>query len=327
MPAVSIIVPFYNAEAHFAPCLRSLFSQSFEDLEFVFVNDGSSDSSQAVLEELAASFPSRKDAVRLLEQDGNQGLPLARQLGLSAASGDYIIFADADDELAPDCCLHLYQEARRTDADMVICGYSDIVDGQERDSFFKPYASQDRDSRVRESIALKSSPFLWNKLVRRALFDRPELVWPAENVAEDWVLSVQLTLYADSVSAVDESLYRYHIYQNSLSHIRADDTARYMARVHSERRNVELVESLFRAKGMYVDYRREFDARKSNVKRLIFPLLAEREMRKQWRTAFPEINWRILANTYTPVEYRIKHLCAMLGVYTPAYSLFKRIFR
>ena len=324
MPAVSVIVPFYNAASNFERCLRSVFAQTLDDLEFVFVDDGSTDQSVPVLDKIIALYPDRKNSVRLVRHNANQGVLASRKDGVNASTGRYVIFADADDTVLPECYGKLYKRAIETDADMVCCGYVEDVDGVVRDGFFGAVVSSDKERRIRDSIALKSSPFLMTKMVKGDILRSPDFVWPVENIAEDWAMSVQFALLCENVTSVNEKYYRYYIYSGSISHVAQTDT-RYISRVSSERMNVESVEKLFRKKGIYEDFVTEFDARKTNIKRLMFPLLSSREMRREWRSTFPEINWRILLNRYVPWDYKIKHLCAMLGIYSPLYSIYNHI--
>lgn len=322
MPAVTVIVPFYNAERTLARCLQSLFEQSFEDIEYVLVNDGSTDGSLAVLEDVLASYPERRDAMRLLIQNPNGGVLAARRRGVSEATGEYIIFADADDVVEKNCYGRLYEEAVRTGADMVRCGYVESDGDHDMAGHFKLTPARDKDQRIREAIALKSDPYLMTKLVRRSIFESPDFVWPVDNIAEDWVMAVQFAFLADKVSWVDECFYHYYVSGPSISHVDPSDR-RYMERVLSEKRNVEAVEELLSQRGLIDDYRSEFDSRKVGIKRLLLHVLGDADMRRTWRRTFSEINWRIYCNKYVPLEYKIKHLSAMLGVYTPLYSLFK----
>lgn len=89
---VSIIVPLYNAGADFNACMASLIAQTWSALEIIIVNDGSTDHSVEIAKHYAEHYPH----VRLLHQ-ANAGASVARNLGLQAATGDYVAFVDADD--------------------------------------------------------------------------------------------------------------------------------------------------------------------------------------------------------------------------------------
>ena len=116
---VSIIVPIFKVEAYIADCARSVLGQSYPDIEFIFVDDGSPDRSVEILESLIRhEFPARKQQVILLRKP-NGGLPQARLSGLAAASGDYILHVDSDDWIEADAAEKLVGKAESEDADVV----------------------------------------------------------------------------------------------------------------------------------------------------------------------------------------------------------------
>lgn len=94
---LSVIIPLYNAGSYFRDCMESLIAQTWKDLEIIIVNDGSTDCSVDIAQYYAEKYPH----VRLLHQ-ANQGVSVARNLGLDVAVGDYIAFVDADDEVYPE---------------------------------------------------------------------------------------------------------------------------------------------------------------------------------------------------------------------------------
>lgn len=115
-PAVSVIIPVYNAEAHLAACIASVRGQTLEQIEILCVDDGSSDQSYAILEELAA----QDGRMRVFRQQ-NSGAGAARNLALAQAKGEFISFLDADDRFAEaDCLRLLYTAARKMN--VAICG-------------------------------------------------------------------------------------------------------------------------------------------------------------------------------------------------------------
>ena len=96
MPRLSVIVPVYNVEAYLARCVDSILAQSFADFELILVNDGTRDGSVSIMEDYAH----RDGRVRLVHKE-NGGLSSARNAGLAVANGEYVIFIDSDDWIAP----------------------------------------------------------------------------------------------------------------------------------------------------------------------------------------------------------------------------------
>lgn len=99
-PAISVIIPVYNTESYLERCLKSILSQSFTDIELLLVDDGSTDRSGAICDEYAV----RDNRIKVLHQE-NGGVSSARNLGLDQATGEYVIFADADDYWVTDKAL------------------------------------------------------------------------------------------------------------------------------------------------------------------------------------------------------------------------------
>ena len=116
-PAVSVVIPMYNAEKYLAVCLESLLIQTFTDFEVIVVDDCSTDNSCAVAESYLEKFGGRLKILTLEENTGTPGLP--RNVGLEFSQGEYICFVDADDLLVDDALKTFYQFAEDYRADVV----------------------------------------------------------------------------------------------------------------------------------------------------------------------------------------------------------------
>ena len=119
---VSIIIPVYNTAGYVEKCIRSVMKQSWESLEILIIDDGSTDSSGQILERLAQE----DHRIRLVHQ-ANRGVAAARNKGLDLAQGEFITFVDGDDYIDRDYIRRFLRRQRETDADLVICGL-DFVD-------------------------------------------------------------------------------------------------------------------------------------------------------------------------------------------------------
>lgn len=113
VPAVSVIIPVYNAEKTLRECLDGVLGQTLKELEIICVDDGSADGSAAILEEYRARDP----RIRVLHQE-NSGAGTARNAGLEAASGEYLAFLDADDRFEKDMLQAAFSRCRETGADL-----------------------------------------------------------------------------------------------------------------------------------------------------------------------------------------------------------------
>lgn len=118
-PLVSVIIPVYQAEKFLTECVESVRKQDYSELEIVLVNDGSTDRSNQMCEELAAADP----RIRVIHQN-NKGSGAARNAGIKEATGKYLLFLDADDKLDDSSAIRsLAARAEREQADIVIGTY------------------------------------------------------------------------------------------------------------------------------------------------------------------------------------------------------------
>lgn len=115
---ISVIVPVYNAEKYLDRCLNSLTEQSYESLEILLINDGSTDSSAQICE----NWKQRDSRIRFYSQE-NQGVSAARNLGLDKASGDYVAFVDADDWITRRMLEKQLNCLKKEQSDIVLCGF------------------------------------------------------------------------------------------------------------------------------------------------------------------------------------------------------------
>ena len=127
MPKVSIIVPVYKVEPYLHQCVDSVLNQTFTDFEMILVDDGSPDSCGAICDEYAKQ-DSRVSAVHL--DNGGQGR--ARNIGIGLANGKYTIFLDSDDYWLPQTLEVLHAEAEKNQTQLLVFGYTEFVDGIER---------------------------------------------------------------------------------------------------------------------------------------------------------------------------------------------------
>ncbi len=209
MPKVSICVAVYNVEKYIEQCVRSLFGQTLDDLEYIFVDDASPDGSIDVMLRVLEDYPHRKYQVKLLRHEKNQGVAVTRKDAIAAATGDYIIHCDPDDWVELDMYEKLYVKALQTGADIVICQYFNETE-YNRSLFYNTfYESGD----LVESILTGSiSDVLWDKLCKAQIVQHPEIKYFKELVtAEDFIAVLQYCTLACSVSFVDVPLYHYRV--------------------------------------------------------------------------------------------------------------------
>lgn len=217
MPAISVITPIYKAEKFIERCARSLFEQTFEDIEYIFVNDCTPDNSMRVLNSVINEYPHRKNHVRIINHEINTGQSGARRDGMSIAKGDYIIHCDADDWIEPNMYESMYQTAIKTQADAVVCDM--IMRYHDKSVYLKYNNEYDDHQLMYDCLAPISVVYcsMCNRLISRHIF-LEHSIQPFEgvNMWDDVGLTTRLRYYIDRTVVINEPFYNYNI-QNEAS--------------------------------------------------------------------------------------------------------------
>lgn len=298
---VSVIIPVYRVEKFIGKCAASLFSQTLDDVEFIFVDDASPDNSMAVLEECIQQYPQRKAQIRMLVHKENKGLPAARNTGLAAASGEYVFHCDSDDFVEPDMLETLYDEAKRKDADIVWCDWYLSFEHNERYMKQPDYATPMEALKAMLAGLMKFN--VWNKLVRRRLYADDQISFPAGYAMGEDMTMMLLFAVAGRVAYVPQAFYHYvklnteaYSQNYSLNHL------------ESVKHNIRTVELFLHSRlGNVLDL--EIACMKLEAK---FPFLMSnrKEMYRLWERTYPEANIYILQNYYISKRRRWVQWCA-----------------
>lgn len=103
MPKVSVIIPVYGVEKYIERCVRSLFEQTLDDIEYIFVDDCCLDRSIEILDNVIKEYPNRRTDIKIVHHKENKGLAQARQSGIKVATGEYFVHCDSDDWVTLIC--------------------------------------------------------------------------------------------------------------------------------------------------------------------------------------------------------------------------------
>ena len=208
MTKVSIIVPIYKVEPYIAVCARSVLSQTWQECEFIFVDDGSPDRSRVILEELIDSeFQQLKSRITIIVKPVNEGLPQARLTGLKAATGDYVMHVDSDDWVDVDMAEKLVKETERTGAD-VVYHYVAKEKGEGKVHIAKDKQYKTPLAFAKAIMARKAHGYLVCKFMKRSLYT-PDLFYPTISMHEDIILGIQILSRAEKAVLLKEAPYHY----------------------------------------------------------------------------------------------------------------------
>lgn len=204
-PLVSVIVPVYNVEKYLARCLDSIVEQTYQNLEIILINDGSTDGSG----EICRQYAERDSRIRLFHQE-NRGQSVARNVGLDNMTGEYIVFVDSDDYISPQFVEILLVALLRSNVLIARCKYVRVADQEDN----KKLGTRVKDIPCRIIDKMEvfdmfgvTDEYLWVYLYHKTIFK--SLRFPAGKTWEDIRLFPELFWQIDKLCLVDISLYAY----------------------------------------------------------------------------------------------------------------------
>lgn len=213
---ISVIIPVYNADAYLPRCLEAVSAQTYDNLEVILIDDGSTDGSP----QICADFAAKDGRIRVIRQE-NQGLWAARNTGLNAAQGAYLFFPDSDDYFHRDLLRLLYEAINRTPGyDLAIVGRK-ITWNTEEDvsSAVSPVCTEWSQQRLIETLlAEKGDPccvYMWNKLFRHSLIEN--LRFRHYLRSEDMDFNIRSFLLLDKAIVIENELYYWLKHEGSLT--------------------------------------------------------------------------------------------------------------
>lgn len=312
---ISVIVPFFGVERFIGRCVESLMNQTLtEGVEFLFIDDGSEDGSRHILEQLLGAYPSRN--ARIITHNRNYGLPTARNTGLSVARGLYILHCDSDDYLEPDMLESLYDEALRSEAEIVYCDYFKSFSNRETVSL-QPLCTTPQEI-LRSLLHGNMQYNVWNKLVKRDLYHRSGVRFPEGHTFGEDTSMILLFASATSVSGICRPLYHYVQYNESA--LTKQISSRDMVAL---RFNTQRVIDYLSAKGVS---RRDLDAFAYLMK---WPLLTtgKYDEFKRWRELFPALRLSSVLKSRISLRIKLIEVFAQWGQWWAVWLHYRLIIR
>lgn len=204
---VSIIVPVYNGEKYLPKCLDSLVNQTLSDIEIVIINDGSKDNSHDVIDKYASVY-SNKIVYKKIK---NGGVSNARNMALDMANGEYILFCDCDDYIDLDMCETLYNKAKETHSEYIVCGYySEDEKGKFKKMSLGNMSEYSKSLEENPNIIFDSNSFIASKLISKKIIDKYNIRFNKKyNIFEDLLFAYMTMLKANKIEKVNKAFYHY----------------------------------------------------------------------------------------------------------------------
>ena len=205
MPNLTIIIPAYNVEPYIEQCALSVLHQTLQDIEIIFINDGSTDQTGLLLDKLVIGYP----FARVIHQQ-NQGLYKTREKGLCLAKGEYIGWVDADDFVEPDMFKVMYNAAVAHNSELVICDYSWCPKQPSiKEKWFRNYKDK-----VDVTFVERNSQ-CWNKIVKKELLDRLDIASHFESCFDE--IYIRVLMEAKRPVTINKLLYHYRVHDSTMS--------------------------------------------------------------------------------------------------------------
>lgn len=221
---ISVIVPVYQVRDYIQECIESIRKQTYENIEIIIIDDGSTDGSGELCDHEA-----KKDSrIRVIHQN-NRGLSMARNIGITNAKGEYIALVDSDDWVDINYLNNLYALLKKYDADIAVCDYTrktfNIQSGHDYVITSEQMLKEWHGKRKRiETVC-------WNKLYKKSILGNAnENIFPAGKEHEDIYTSHLFVERADKIAITDNKLYFYRKRKNSIT----SDTLRIRDKINQE---------------------------------------------------------------------------------------------
>lgn len=210
MITVSICVPVYGVERYIERCARSLFEQTYDNIEYIFVDDCSPDHSIDILKNVIEEYPARKPNVRIVRHEHNRGLAAARNTAIDNAGGDFVLHIDSDDYIPSDYVSLLATKQGGGNHDIVVNRVVTIINGKKDPWHIE--VNPDKEAYLRDILTRKTVGQVAGKLIRRSLYEDHSIRnVEGINNSEDFQVYSQLLYYANSVGVEGNAEYMYDL--------------------------------------------------------------------------------------------------------------------
>ena len=253
MSRISIIIPVYNAEKYLGQCISSIANQTMKDIEIIAINDGSTDNSLRLLDELSSKYAGK---LTIINQE-NKGAGAARNTGLDAATGDFIKFVDADDYLNVDILSNMYELARENNVRLVRGNYQTLLGPfkfEDLCSWSDIRASGIVDVRNNRDYIITETPGIGNKLIGRELIG--DMRFPEKTKWEDLALMPVVVASSEKLFHMNAPVYNYRVHMNTT----INDFINKIPNILDIIKCLDIMEAQMRQRGLTEEYSKQIES-------------------------------------------------------------------
>jgi len=280
---VSVIIPIYNVEKYIERCVRSLFEQILENIEYIFVDDCSPDQSMAILRGLLQEYEYKDLTVKIITHEHNRGLPSARNSGLAVAAGEYIFHCDSDDWVEKEAMEKMYRTAQTNQADIVWCDW--FLSFRDNERYMQQQGKETPMDCIKSMLSGRMKYNVWNKLVKRSLYIDNRITFPdGYGMGEDMTM-IQLFSFAERVCYIPAALYHY-VRLNTAAFTQTTSDIHLLQVLYNASSTIEFLQNRHGA-----ELEKEIQFFKLNIK-LPFLISNDKNSYRRW------LEWYLEANKY-----------------------------
>ncbi len=324
---VSVLIPVYGVELYIEKCARSLFEQTLDSIEFIFLDDCSKDKSIEILEEVIKDYPSLRNKITIIHHSKNQGLYSARRTAVKAAKGEYIIHCDSDDWVEKNWVEEMYNHAIRTNSDLVWSNYyKSYPDG--RDEEISMDSPINKSSSLADLMSTRRIGSLWSSLVKSEIVKKPEIIWSKGNYGEDVIMVMQYVILCNRQAYLNKAFYHYRV--NNAGITKTVNPEKVYGNMETMIEHNKIIQEICRKAGFADSVVPVSIARMFKAKDKILQLHPDdKEASLAWRSFHPELTFHKLFKSSLSLKEKLYSSILILGFFpfvNKYFNLRKRLY-
>ncbi len=213
---ISIIIPIYNAEKNIKKCIESIICQTYDNIEIICINDGSTDKSTQIIE----NYQHKDTRITLINKE-NSGVSDTRNTGIKKSSGKYIMFIDADDYISKDYIEKMYEVIQKYNCDLLISGYTEVRDGKNKNKKFSKCREKELNitypQYLEDYLLTNFFNSCWKQLINKKIITKNNIQFSSDiKYGEDMLFSFECYKYSSKTYYIDNCGYNYYINSESV---------------------------------------------------------------------------------------------------------------
>ena len=300
---VSYIIPIYNVSAYIERSVRSLLEQRYWNIEYIFINDCSSDDSEIKLRRTIEEFPERCDNIKIITNEQNLGSATSRNIGLDTAQGEYVMFADSDDWISMDYVESMVRQIDSGSYDIVYCDYFESYNNH--DNRISQAYGQDNIECIRAMLGRGMHGSTCNKIYRRSfLMASKQRFIDGADLFEDVSWNIRLFACTTQISYLSQAFYHYVQYNNNSIIKSMSSTEKKRNRALQRIENVRVACDYLLSLGFSARLGREINEWKLMAKNDLIDE-KDRSSLQSWIETFPEADSAIISCNKITWNYKL----------------------